>query len=207
MASDGRAQDWTVLLVGGAAGTGKSKVSYPLGRRLGVPVLEIDDIVQALLAMTTPQQQPALHYWHTHPEAASLPPRDILQLHLATCAAIAPAIEAVIANHLDTDMPVIIEGDHLTPELAARTQFCGFTAGRRVRAVMIAEQDEDQIVANFQAREGAEQRGRAQVSALHTAWLTEQAHQHGIPMLPSRPWHASLDRLHDGFFGPATEAV
>ena len=66
---------WSVLLLCGASGTGKTQVSYPLARHYGVPIVEVDDLVEALQAMTTPEQQPILHYWRTHPEAARLPRR------------------------------------------------------------------------------------------------------------------------------------
>src|SRR5476649_2341858 len=99
-----------VWLIGGAAGCGKSEVAYPLARKLGVPLVEIDDIVEALKAITTPQQQPALHYWQTHPEAVRLPPEEIVELHIAVTEVMAPAIEAVIGNHLETGTAVVIEG-------------------------------------------------------------------------------------------------
>lgn len=32
--------------------------------------------------MATPQQQPILHYWRTHPEAEHLPPDRIVELQV-----------------------------------------------------------------------------------------------------------------------------
>ena len=104
-----------VLLLAGASGTGKSAVSYPLARRLGVALLELDDIVEALQAMTTPRQLPELHYWATHPEAAELPAERIVELQIALAEALLPAVHAVVANHLETRAPVLIEGDYLLP--------------------------------------------------------------------------------------------
>ena len=52
-----------VLLIGGASGTGKTSVSYRVAREHGVGITEFDDVVEALKAMTTPDQQPALHCW------------------------------------------------------------------------------------------------------------------------------------------------
>ncbi|MCF2527782.1 AAA family ATPase [Yinghuangia soli] len=193
------APEWCVLLLGGASGTGKSSLSYPLARRLGVPVLEIDDIVEALLATTTPEQQPALHYWTTRPEAATVSPDEALTRHLATCDALVPAIEAVIANHLETAMPVVVDGDQMTPELAARLKFRGQRADGRVRAVFLTEPDEDQVTANYRARERSEQRLRAQVSVQHDAWLTGEAARYGVPVLAARPHATALARLWTAF--------
>ena len=183
-------------LVGGASGTGKSHLAYDLARTLGVPIVEIDDIVEALFAMTTPEQQPALHYWRTHPEAGAWPPERIVELHLETARALAPAVEAVIENHLATDMPVVIEGDYLLPETATRESFGDVANEGRVRAVFLVEPDSARLVSNFRSREPAdgEQRGRATVSALFGAWLAAEAARQGASAIAPRPWRTVLQR-------------
>ena len=112
------ARRWQVLLIGGASGSGKTSVSYRLAHHFGIGITEADDIHCALMRMTTPEQQPALHYWQTHPEAQQWPAEEILQLFLASCHALAPALEAVIANHLESDVPLVLEGDYILPALA-----------------------------------------------------------------------------------------
>jgi len=186
---------WTVLLIGGASGTGKTSLSSQLAVRLGVPIVEVDDIVEALLAMTTPDQQPALHYWSTHPEAARLPPDGILQLHLAVAESLAPALAAVVANHLETDTQVIIEGDYLVPGFAARDRFQDISAEGKVRSIFLHEPDAEQLVANYSGREpeDGEQSVRANVSVLFGAWLAAECVRHGVPMIRARPW-TSLER-------------
>jgi 2-phosphoglycerate kinase len=184
-----------VLLIGGASGTGKTRFSYPLAARFGVPIVEVDDIVEALQAMTTPEQQPALHHWATHPEAARLPPEGILRLHLAVAESLAPALEAVVANHLETDTPVIVEGDYLLPGFAASERFRGMPANGQVASLFLHEPDETQLVANFSGREPdeGEQQGRARVSALFSDWLAAEATRYGVPIVRPQPW-SSLER-------------
>jgi 2-phosphoglycerate kinase len=186
-----------IWLIGGAAGVGKTMVAYPLAIRLGVPLVEIDDVVEALLAMTSPLEQPDLHYWRTHPEAADLPADEIVRLQIAVAEALGPAIEAVIANHLETDTPVVIEGDYLLPSLAAQTSFRGIAADDRVRSVFLIEPDEDQLVRNFAEREPAEptQAGRARVSRLFGEWLADQAGGAHQPVVAARPWTTVLERV------------
>jgi 2-phosphoglycerate kinase len=186
---------WTVLLIGGASGTGKTRLSYPLARRFGVAIVEVDDIVEALHAMTTPEQQPALHYWTTHPEAARLLPEGILQIHLAVAESLAPALAAVVANHLETDTPVIIEGDYLLPGFAASDSFGGLPAIGQVASLFLHEPDEVQLVANYSGREQGEgeQQTRARVSALFGEWLAAEAARYGVPVIRPRPW-SSLER-------------
>ncbi|MGV9366072.1 hypothetical protein [Amycolatopsis sp. NPDC003731] len=190
-------RDWRVLLLGGASGTGKSRLSYPLARRYEVPIVEVDDLVLAVQRMTTPAQQPLVHYWDTHPDAGSLPVSQVLELQIAVAEALRPALEAVIGNHLETDTPVVIEGDYLLPALAAQDSFAGQAAGGRVRAVFLHEPDPGRLVANYLEREPdeGEQHSRAQVSARYGDWLAARAGEHGIPVLTARPWTTALDRL------------
>ncbi|GII25300.1 hypothetical protein [Planosporangium mesophilum] len=179
--------NWRVLLLGGASGTGKSSLSYPLARRYGSPIVEVDDLVEALQAMTTPEQQPMLHYWLTHPEAAQLPAGRIVDLQIEFARALRPAVEAVIANHVQSDTPVIIEGDYLLPGPLPDL----------VRAAFVHEPDVDQLVHNYRLREpyAGQQHGRAEASARYGDWLAEQAVSYGIPVIKARPWETALERL------------
>jgi len=81
-----RARDWDVLLIGGASGTGKSTVANVLARRFGVPVTPVDDIVTALLTLSTPEQQPVLHRFWTEPGAFDWPAERIVEHTSRWCA-------------------------------------------------------------------------------------------------------------------------
>jgi 2-phosphoglycerate kinase len=181
---------WIVTLVCGASGTGKSCLARPLAERYGVPLAEADDIVTGLQAITTPEQQPMLHFWQTHPQSRSWAPERIAARHFEVASALRPAYAAVIADHVEFAAPVVFEGDYLLPELVAET-------GTAVRAVLLDEQDEDQIAANYLRREpGAQQqRDRAKVSALVSTELARRARRCGVPVVPARPWADGLDRV------------
>ncbi|MFG3259384.1 hypothetical protein [Streptomyces sp. NPDC048172] len=182
---------WTVTLICGASGVGKSRVAAPLATRYGVPLAEADDLVTAVQALTTPRQAPLPHFWNTHPEAASWAPEKVAEQHFAVAAALRPAFEAVIADHLAFDAPVVFEGDYLVPELASGH-------GGRVRAVVVDEADTARITANYREREpgAGDQRHRAAVSALVGARLAERAAAAGVPVVPARPWPDGLARVH-----------
>src|SRR5262249_6777410 len=138
-------RDWDVLLIGGASGTGKTSISYRIAQHFGVGITEIDDFQVILETMTTPEQQPIPHFWHTHPEAAEFPPEKIVDLTILVARVMSPALEAVIANHLESGTPIVLDGDYLLPSLVA--------VDRRVRAIFLYEDDEAQIARNFLARE------------------------------------------------------
>ncbi len=172
----------------GASGVGKSAVSYPLARRLGWPLVEVDDIVEALHAMTTPEQQPDLHYWSTHPEeAGQLPVDRIVRLQIRVAQALLPAVRAVVENHLETDTPVVVEGDYLLPLPP--------TPG--VRGVVLHEPDAAQLVTNYLVREpeAGAQTTRAEASLRYGQWLVDQAKSAGVPVVAARPWGTALERV------------
>jgi 2-phosphoglycerate kinase len=190
------ARHWDVLLIGGASGSGKTHLSYPIAQHFGIGLTEVDDFQVILERMTTPEQQPILHFWRTHPDAGDLPVADIVAQSIAVANTMRPALEAVIANHLESDTPVVLEGDFILPMLAAQPNFDGVTNGGRVRGLFIDEPDLDRLIANYREREPAagEQIKRAQVSRDYGAWLKAEALRVGATVLPARPWQTGLER-------------
>jgi len=92
----------------------------------------------------------------------------------------ADALEAVIANHLEGDAPLVLEGDFILPALAVRAAYGDAAANGRVRAVLLYEQDEAQLARNYLAREGREQAGRARASWRHSEWLRREAARRAV---------------------------
>ena len=75
----GVTRSWQVLLVGGACGSGKISVSYRLAHHFNVGITEVDDFQVILERMTTPEQQPELHWGPTPSEAMLLPADEIAE--------------------------------------------------------------------------------------------------------------------------------
>ncbi|MBC8076365.1 MAG: hypothetical protein H7Y32_09855 [Chloroflexales bacterium] len=191
------ARPWHVLLLGGPSGAGKTMVSYRLAQHFGIGITEIDDFQVLLERMTTPQQQPILHFWRTHPAPDQLSATEITEQGLAVGRVMAPGLEAVIANHLEAHTPVVLEGDFLHPALAAQTVFAGQPNNGQVRAVFLYEADEQQLRMNFAQREpeSGAQTTRARVSWLYGQWLKQEADRYGLPVLPARPWDTVFERI------------
>jgi 2-phosphoglycerate kinase len=190
-------RNWRVLLIGGASGVGKTSVSYRLAQHFGVGITEVDDFQVILENMTTPEQQPILHYWNTLPEGIQLTPEEIVTHTLKVCRVMAPAIELVIANHLESRAPIVLEGGFLLPELAAQAVFRGKPNEGRVRGLFIDESDEEQIAQNFLQREPYKepQTYRARVSALYSQWLRQEAERLSVPVITARPWDTVFERI------------
>ena len=190
----GSQRSWRVLLLGGASGVGKTSVSYRLAQRYGVGLTEIDDFQVVLERMTTPDQQPELHFFRTRPdEWRRMDEEQRLAHAIRHAEAMAGALELVIANHLDGGSPLVLEGDFLLPSLAVRPAYDGVPAKDQVRALFLYE-DEEQIGRNYLAREGRPQPGRARASWRHSEWLRREAARLGVPAIPARPWDTVLER-------------
>jgi 2-phosphoglycerate kinase len=190
-------RSWQVLLLGGASGAGKTAVSYRLARHFDIALTEVDDFQVMLECMTTPEQQPALHYWRTHPEAADLPAEQIMKLQIAIGEAMLPGLAAVIANHLESAAPVVLEGDFILPALLAHPSLTDLAPAGAVRAIFVSEPDEAQLVENYLQREPQHgpQHGRARVSWLYSRWLEQEAPRYGAAVVPARPWGTVLERI------------
>jgi 2-phosphoglycerate kinase len=160
-------------------------------------ITEVDDFQVVLERMTTPEQQPALHFWRTHPDPASLSAEEIQEQGLDILQVMMPALEAVIENHLESETAIILEGDFIHPSLAVRDSFGAQQNGGRVRGIFLYESDEDQVVRNFLEREPAAgpQRVRARVSVLRAEWLRRECDALMIPALEARPWDTLLERV------------
>ncbi len=111
-----------VLLIGGPSGVGKTIAAQQVGIRLGMPWVQVDDLRLALQhsGAVLPEGTAALYFFLQTPNVWTLPPEQLRDALIAVGEGMAPAIEVVIANHVDTLAPVVIEGDGILPSLFAR---------------------------------------------------------------------------------------
>lgn len=181
---------WTVAVVCGGSGVGKSTIGRALSVRYGVPLSEVDDIMLAIKTITSPREQPLLHLWDTDPDALTWSPARIAEHHLAVTDVVLPGIRAVIADHLEFGAPVVLEGSYLTPELVVEF-------GAEVRAVVLDEPDAERIAANMRAREPDWDHidFRVSVSIATGAMLAARARAIGVPVVPPTPWVDGVARV------------
>ncbi len=189
-------RNWQVLLLGGASGVGKTSVSYRLAQHFGVGLTEVDDFQVILEKLTTPEQMPLLHFWRTHREEfLRWTGQERLAHFIRVCKEVfGPALEAVIANHLETSTPVVLEGDFILPALAALAKYEEIEPLGQVKALFIYEDDETQIARNFGRREGREQNERARSSWLFSEWLRQDCARLNLQAIPARPWDKVFER-------------
>jgi 2-phosphoglycerate kinase len=187
---------WQVLLVGGASGVGKTRLSYGLARHYGLNVIEIDDIQMALEVLTTPEQQPLLHFWRTHwGEFSAFTDDEHVSHFLDVSRGIfQPVIEEIVGSRLERGMSAIVEGDFILPEVERRTEFSGQANDGRVKALFLYESDEARIAANMADREGGDQSFVAHTSWLKVQWLRAECERLGVPDVDGWPRHSLVER-------------
>ncbi|GHO83708.1 hypothetical protein KSZ_17140 [Dictyobacter formicarum] len=195
-----------MLLIGGASGSGKTMAARQAGLRLGLPWLQVDDLRLAFqhsqVVLPDPQATRDLYFFaettHVWRQAAETL-RDGL---IASSRTLLPALEIVVANHIDTDAPLIIEGDNILPELVERPLLQPYVAHGQLQMVFLQETDADRLRANIEARA----RGTAQFSPqelqtearakwLYSQWLTADATRLHLPVLEARPWETLAERI------------
>ncbi len=190
-----RDRNWTVLFIGGASGMGKSSVAYELARFYKVNVIEVDDICQAVKAMTTKEILPAIHYWSSGIDWMDIGVSGNVKWLIDVSKEMIPGIKAIVENHIESGVPVIIEGDFIHPELTVSFE------NPKVKSVYINEPDKNQILQNYLAREGGElQHFRADISIEYGAWLVNTCEKLGIKVIESRPWNTVVDRIIENTF-------
>jgi len=199
------ARSWTVLLIGGASGSGKTTIAERLGLALGIPWAQVDDFRLALQRATAPEQQPALHFFVDGAGAAregiwELPPQTLCDGLIGVASVVSSALQDVVGHHVATRKPLIIEGDGIHPSVVA--QFVDTAPhDAPVRAMFLAEDDEDALLLNTVARGrgntglSTEQRTQARMNALYGKWLAGEARRHGLPILLPRPYDTLLERI------------
>jgi 2-phosphoglycerate kinase len=178
---------------------GKSSVVKQLGKQFGLPWLAVDDLRLAFQRshVILPDNTEALSFFEKTPHVWSLPPEHLRDKLIALGQVMSPALEVVIENHVETDDPLLIEGDAILPSLLPR-----LSHARLVRAFFLVEPDEELLLAHMDIRyrvrahhEDAQLRAMAHVRWLHGLWLAEEARRYGLPVLKPHPWETLAERI------------
>lgn len=182
-------RNWTVLIIGGASGTGKSSIAYKIAKYYGVNVMEADDIHLAVEVVTTKDTYPAIHYWDKGPDWKAIGVEANVNWLISVSKEMLPVLKALVNRHLEDKVPLILEGDFIHPELAAAFD------DSEVKIIYINEADKEQIIQNYLSREGGEpQQYRAEISIAYGKWLADSCKQNNIKIIEARPWDTALAR-------------
>jgi len=121
-----------VILIGGAPGAGKTTLGSALAVKLGVTSLTIDDLVTAVVAVTTPETHPGIHALRKGPHTEYFTNSSVEQLiadatlrHEATW----PMIQQLVRKYTKSGRGIVIDGWHIRPEWVAQLQLPNVWAG------------------------------------------------------------------------------
>ena len=152
--------------------------------------MEVDDVCQAVKAMTSVETHPAIHYWSTGISWRDIGISGNVEWLISVSKEIMPALKAIVVNHVESGVPIIIEGDFVYPALVLSF------GNPKIKGFFVKEQDKDQILRNFSVREGGElQHYRADISVAYDKWLSDSCEKLGIPTIEARPWNTALYRI------------
>ncbi len=121
-----------LILIGGAPGAGKTTLGQALAVKLGVTSLTIDDLVTAVVAVTTPETHPGIHALRKGPHTDYFTNSSVDELiadatlrHEASW----PMVQQLIQKYTKQKRGIVIDGWHMRPEWVAELQLENVWAG------------------------------------------------------------------------------
>ena len=206
-----------VVVLGGAAGVGKSTIATMLAHRLGINrVVPTDAIREVMRAMFSHDLMPVLHnssfdVGHLLNNPVSEDSDPVVVGFREQASVVSVGIDALMARAADEGSDLIVEGVHAVP---------GFVDGTRYKSravvvpVVVTVDDEDQHRSHFVMR-AEEARGRASDRYIDSFanirkvqdHLRSLAVDHDVPVVASRNLDATLTEILDLVVDQATQAV
>ncbi|MFE1631354.1 hypothetical protein ACFLFF_31950 [Brevibacillus reuszeri] len=182
-------RNWSVLFIGGASGIGKSSIAYEIARFYGVNVLEVDDVHLSVKTVTTKEHFPAIHFYDSGMNWKDVGVDANVNWLIDVSKEMAPVLKELAHRHIEDKLPIIIEGDFISPEFIVTFD------NPEVKSMFVQESDKNQILQNYLSREGGElQQYRAEISISYGDWIADTCRRNGIKLIESRPWNTALSR-------------
>jgi 2-phosphoglycerate kinase len=188
----------SLILIGGPAGAGKSRLAHALAGLTASTVAQIDDMQTAIESLVPSERLPE-YFVPSTTYLRTDSPDEINGAIEQIAAFFAPAVLGAISNRIESGTSTVFEGDFISPEVAAQTSALGVSS-------LFLLASEDEIRANFLARDGDEQRGRARVSATRSLRLAVRCRELGLATVNARPFDTLLSRA-CGALGIAPSAL
>ena len=201
-----RLRNWSVLLIGGASGTGKTTVAKTIARELAITWVQVDDLRLALqwsdVRLPSDDATEALYFFERTPNLWSLPAARLRDGLIAVGEAMTEAIAIVIGNHIAQNDPVVIEGDGILPAIIDHADLQGHTASGQLRTVFVSPTSKDELLRSIidrgrgvPDRSAPELRRSAEMNWRYAEWLEREAMARAIPVVETQPWASLPTRI------------
>jgi 2-phosphoglycerate kinase len=211
MAHAEQSPPWTVLVLFGASGVGKSTAAAAVTRRHGATWMQVDDLRLALQYSnaTLPEHNDELYYFIRAPDFAFQPPDEVLGGFIGTARAMVPAVRVVIGNHVATNDPMVIEGDGIMPSLISEPEIAPMVQQGIVRLCGVRAGSVDDLLESMLARgrgmhhvDPVRARRHAEVNTAFDRWLAAEAERFTVPTVASRPFASLAERIESAIRRP-----
>jgi 2-phosphoglycerate kinase len=190
---------WSVLLIAGAWGCGKSTVSQEIAKTSGATWVQVDVLRLALqwskVRLPSDGATDALYFFERTPDIWGLPAERLQEGLVAVGEVMADAIAIVTGNHVVQRNPAVIEGDGILPSLLDRPDLAEFVATGKLKMVVLDPPTEEWLLANMiergrgiPDRSEDETRNMARTSWLYAQWLKREAEMRQVSVVPCLPW-------------------
>lgn len=196
-----------VVLIGGAAGVGKSAIASELGYRLGIPrIVSTDSVRQALRSLISPELSPVLHAstytaWQAELLPAELPGatpkrKRVIRGFQAQVQQLGTALTAIIERNVEESVSLVMEGVHLVPGISPGV----VQADVLVIELVLAVKSEDRHAKHFGLREGTTQRkGHEYLAHLPEIrmlqnFIVTRAREAGVPVIEASDFDRAIER-------------
>ncbi len=191
---------WDALLIGGHSTSGKSTVAQSIGKRLGIPVSQVDDHRIGLQRVTHPGQVEGIHFF-LQPEAEIFKHsmEALVERHVRIATVMSQAMEAVIAHHVWVAQPIILEGDGILPSLGMQNEMDGVAVAGRIRTVFLLSRSYGEFQAVCRTRwpgvPGPHTEEWAKLAWHYGQWMRGECERHAVPIVESQPWNTLEERV------------
>ena len=186
-----------ILLVGGASGSGKSKVSSELAYRLDITRHQSTDMMREIIrSYLSPQMVPTLGYSSTEAwrglagsidEAGPTDENSVVAGFLSQLSAMKLALETTIARTIKDNHHLILEGVHVVPSELNIERHAGAAI---FIPIMIASTSKKLLLRQFQNRNSGKQGHKSSPTQKNLeavwelqSWLLENADEAGIAII------------------------
>jgi 2-phosphoglycerate kinase len=190
-----------ILLLGGAAGAGKTSLGHEVAHRLGIQrVVSTDAIRQVMRIMLSPALVPAIHVssYNAHQVVAERATGDdpVVDAFLVQATTVSVGVRAMMDRAVAENRSMILEGVSVVPGLIDLERYRGLA---QVIFLLVASLDEDAFSTRFAARAKNAVRRPPHRYIEHLdsilriqEYLLELAEEEGIPIVDNSVFDASV---------------
>jgi 2-phosphoglycerate kinase len=186
-----------LLLVGGAAGTGKSTVAQEIASQLGAGWLQLDTLWIAMRDAAPPgsEERGRLDIDH-RVRLGDASAEELLPHHILASEAVCAALPQALAFELQAHPTLVADGAWVLPRFVS-----GLALDHvRISAVFLHQTERVEVERAMSSRRSATigapwHSKSSQLAWLYGNWLADQTRETGLPLMASRPYDTAAERI------------